>query len=223
MTTRRDLHALESSGQIRLVHGGATLPIAELHPETIEPDNNAAAHARIAALAVSLIAGTDTIVLDAGPTPTALARALPGTFHGSVITHSLSVLRLLDERPSKLRTVALGGELQSDRHAFVGPSTEAAAAELRARMFFLSVAAADARGTYSCSPAEASVQRRLVEIADEVVLVVTYDVFSGSAPACVVPLQRLCALVTDRPPPPDIAAAMQGAGVVTHIADSCPR
>lgn len=219
MTIRRDLHALESGGQIRLVHGGATLSVRELRPAAFHDDGNEAGRARIAALAALLVAASDTIALDAGPTPYALARALPQTFQGSVISHSMPVLHLLHERPFGLRIVALGGELQADRHAFIGPTTEAAVAELRARTFFFSIAAADARGTYSCSPTEASVQRRLIEIADEVVLVATYDEFNGSAPAYVVPLERLSALVTDRPPPHPIAAALRRAGVVIHIAD----
>jgi DeoR/GlpR family transcriptional regulator of sugar metabolism len=219
MTVRRDLHALESGGRVRLVHGGAALTVAELRPGAFPDDGNDVGRARIAALAAQLVAESDTIALDAGPTTYALARALPEAFRGSVITHSMPVLQLLDQRELPVRTVALGGELQADRHAFVGPSTEAAAAQLRARTFFLSAAAADGRGTYSCSPAEASLQRRLIEIADQVVLVATHRVFAESAPACVAPLERLTAVVTDRRPPADISAALRRAGVPTHVTD----
>ena len=124
----------------------------------------------------------DTIALDAGPTAFALARALPADFRGSVITHSMPVLQLFDERPTAATAVALGGELLADRHAFVGPSTEAALEQLRARTFFLSPAAVDALGVYARTPAEASVQRRMIEIADRVVLVATHEV-NTSAPA----------------------------------------
>jgi DeoR family transcriptional regulator of aga operon len=219
MTVRRDLHALEAGGRIRLVHGGATLTSDELHPGAFPDDGNEAGRRRIAARAAQLVGEADTIALDAGPTAYALARALPDTFRGSVITHSMPVLHLLDRRDFPVRTVALGGELQADRHAFVGPGTEAAATQLRARTFFLSIVAADQRGTYSCSPAEASIQRRLIEIADQVVLIATHAVFASSAPACVVPLERLTALVTDRPLPRPIASALGRAGVVSHVAD----
>ena len=133
--------------------------------------------------AAAMVGPTDTIALDAGPTAFALARALPADFRGSVITHSMPVLRLLDEQPSAATAVALGGELLADRHAFVGPATEAALEQLRARTFFLSPAAVDARGVYARTPAEASVQRRLIEIADRVVLVATHEVYTTSAPA----------------------------------------
>ena len=88
----------------------------------------------------------------------------------------MPVLRLLDEQPSGATVVALGGELLAERHAFVGPATEAALEPLRARTFFVSPAAVDERGLYARTPAEASVQRRLIGIADRVVLVATHEV-----------------------------------------------
>ncbi len=218
MTVRRDLHVLESTQQVRLVHGGAILSPTDPRLGRFGEDGHSAGRARIAAHAAGLVGSWDTIVLDAGPTTYALARALPESFHGSVITHSLSVLHLLDEWNEPPRTVALGGELLADRHAFVGPTTETAVDQLRARTFFLSPSAADARGTYSRSSAEAGVQRRLIGIADQVVLVATHDVFANSAPACVAPLDRLSGLVTDRPLPSPVVAALRRAGVPITVA-----
>jgi DeoR/GlpR family transcriptional regulator of sugar metabolism len=64
------------------------------------------------------------------------------------------------------------------------------------------------------------VQRGLIDIADQVVLVSTREAFSSSAPARVVPLNRLRAWVADRWPPVDVADALGRAGVVAHIADN---
>jgi DeoR family transcriptional regulator of aga operon len=218
MTARRDLHALQTAGEVRLVHGGAILSPADLHHRAFPDDGNTAARERIARRAAAMVRTADTIAVDAGPTAHALAMALPEEFHGSVITHSLPVLRLLDEQTTKARAVALGGELLADRHAFVGRTTESAVAELRARTFFFSPAALDARGTYARSSAEASVQRRLIAIADEVVVVATHEALSGSAPARVVALTDLTSLVTDRPVPRPVAAALQRSNVVVHVA-----
>ena len=217
MTVRRDLHALEATGHVRMVRGGVSLTPDAFHGWTFPEDRNAEGRARIAEHAAGLIGLTDTIALDAGPTAYALARALPEDFRGSVITHSMPVLQLLDERQAMSRTVALGGELLADRHAFVGPTTEAALAQLRARTFFFSPSAVDIRGTYARSPAEASVQRKLIEIADEVVLVATHEMFCSSAPASVAPLCRLTRLVTDRALPRDLAIALHRAKVVAHV------
>ena len=217
MTIRRDLHSLEATGDVRLVHGGASLKPGALRGPVFRDDEQTAPRDRVGSHAAALIGATDTVAIDAGPTGYAIARALPREFGGCVITHSMAVLQLLAERPS-VRVVALGGELLADRHAFVGPTTEAAVAQLRVRTFFLSPAAVDARGTYAGSPAEASVQRGLMNIADQVVLVSTQEVFSSSAPARVAPLDRMRAWVADRWPPADVADALGRAGVVAHVA-----
>jgi DeoR family transcriptional regulator of aga operon len=218
MTIRRDLHSLEATGDVRLVHGGASLTPGALRSPVFWDDEQTEPRDRVGSHAAGLVGTTDTVAIDAGPTAYAIARALPREFGGCVITHSMPVLQFLADRPS-VRVVALGGEFLADRHAFVGPTTEAAVAELRVRTFFLSPAAIDARGTYSRSPAEASVQRGLIDIADQVVLVSTQEAFSSSAPARVAPLNRLRAWVADRWPPADVADALGRAGVVAHIAD----
>ena len=53
-------------------------------------------------------------------------------------------------------------------------------------------------------------QRRLIAIADEVVLVATHDVLTGSSPACVAALGNVTSLITDRPVPRPLATALHG-------------
>jgi DeoR/GlpR family transcriptional regulator of sugar metabolism len=217
MTIRRDLHALENEGHVRLVHGGASLtrgaPLGSSSPE----DDDAEARERVAEYAVDLLGETDTIAIDAGATGHAVARALPETFSGCVISHSLPVLMCLSTGRLE-RVVALGGELLPGRHAFVGPTTEAATAQLRVRTFFLAPSGIDARGIDAASPAEASVQRQLMDISDEVVVVITGEAFRTSAPARIAPLGRMTRLVTDQRPPAELACALRRVGVVPHVA-----
>jgi DeoR/GlpR family transcriptional regulator of sugar metabolism len=219
MTVRRDLHRLETTGQVRTVHGGVGL--AGHEPPLSGPDRDRAALRRVARRAAALVAPDDTVALDAGPVAHELARALPGGFAGSVITHSMPVMQLLAERvagPARPRLVALGGELTATRQALVGPATVAAIAGLRARTFFLDAAAVDVRGTYACSTAEAQVARALADIADEVVLLATGAAFTGSAPALVAGLDRLTVVVTDAPPPIALARALDRAAVALYVA-----
>jgi DeoR family transcriptional regulator of aga operon len=54
-------------------------------------------------------------------------------------------------------------------------------------------------------------------IADEVVLVVTRDLFRTSAPARIAPLDRLTRLVTDERPPAELASALRRVGVVPQV------
>lgn len=196
MTVRRDLHALHEAGQVRLLHGGVSPPAhgpGERADPVPSPDDGAAAgRAAVARRAAAMVDRAETVAVDAGPTGLAVATALLADFRGTVITHSMPVLRLFDDRPTAATAVALGGELLVERRAFVGPATEAALGQLRARTVFLTPVAVDERGVYAGTPAEAGVQRRLIGIADRVVLVATHEVYAASAPARVVPLDRVC-------------------------------
>jgi DeoR family transcriptional regulator of aga operon len=222
MTIRRDLHALEDAGEVRKFHGGAGLAPSAARGAVFPDDEETEARRRVGAFAAGLIKPAETIVIDAGPTAYAVAQAIPEDFAGCVITHSMPVLKLLDERATAARMVALGGELLADRHAFVGPTTEAAVSSLRARTFFLAPATIDARGIYAQTAAEASLQRRLIEIADRVVLLATQQTFSSSAPARVACLDRLTAFVADRRLPAQVSDALRQLGVVPHIVGSDP-
>jgi DeoR/GlpR family transcriptional regulator of sugar metabolism len=135
------------------------------------------------------------------------------------MAHSLPVLQFLSVGRVE-RVVALGGELVPGRQAFVGPTTEAATAQLRVRTFFLAPCGIDACGVYAQSPAEASLQRQLIDIADQVVVVVTGAAFRASAPARIAPLGRLTGLVTDRWPPAELTSALRRVGVVPHVVSS---
>lgn len=215
MTVRRDLHRLETTGQVRTVHGGVGLAVGG--PDPVANGNGVR---RVARRAVALAGTSDAVALDAGPTAYELARILPDDFTGSVITHSLPVMQLLAERatgPAGPRLVVLGGELVGSRQALVGPTTLDAIAGLRARTFFLDAAAVDVRGCYACSTGEARVARGLAEIADEVVLLAPASAFADSAPALVGPLERLTAVVTDVPPPPAVTTALDRAGVALYV------
>jgi DeoR/GlpR family transcriptional regulator of sugar metabolism len=216
MTIRRDLHSLQAAGQVRLVHGGASLAPRELRRAAFPEAEQTEVQQRVARHAAGLVGCRDTVAIDAGPIGLAVARALPPSFTGCVITHSMPALAFLT-RERAGRVVALGGEYLPARAAFVGPTTEAAVAQLRARTFFVSPPAVDSRGLYAQSPAEASVQRRLMDIADDVVLVASHEAFGTSAPALVGPLDRLTAIVCDRRPPAELASALGRAGVVPHV------
>jgi DeoR/GlpR family transcriptional regulator of sugar metabolism len=223
MTVRRDLQRLEMAGEVRTVHGGVGLAAVGHDAGRSGTAHDRTGPQRVGRRAAELVGPGDTVALDAGPSAVELARALSGTFTGSVITHSMPVMRLLAERavgPTAPRLVALGGELTPARRAFVGPTTLEAIAGLRARIFFLDAAAVDVRGTYACSTAEARVARGLADIADQVVLLVTQESSISSAPALVVGLDRFTAAVTDGPLPGPLLAGLERAGVAVHVASA---
>lgn len=219
MTVRRDLRKLEEVGEVRTVHGGASLPHGAPQASTFgaRAALNADGKSRIAAVAGGLVGPADTVAVDAGTTAYELASTLPSTYSGCVITHSVPVIQLMLSRPGT-RVVGLGGELYHDSQTFVGPMTVDAASGVRVRTFFLGAAALDERGVYVATDVERPTKQALMDIADEVVLLADSDKLATSAPVLLCPLDRLTALVTDREPPAPFVDRLRAGDVRLHVA-----
>ena len=63
---------------------------------------------------------------------------------------------------------------------------------------------------------EAQVARAMMENADDLIVVADASKFQRRAAFTVCPLERIGALVTDRAPPEDLAAALAAADVAVH-------
>lgn len=123
-TIRRDLLVLEQSGQLRRFHGGAVAG----EVKTSEPDRasrsrlNRTEKKEIAEIAVSLIGPTDAIFLDVGTTVEAIAKALPHTFCGTVVTNNLLVTSILGDREN-IDLYVLGGKVRAGEFTTFGADT----------------------------------------------------------------------------------------------------
>lgn len=222
-TVRRDLRRLEEGGHLKMVYGGAsalpdrTAPAPTAH-FAIRAGRNADAKRRIAARAAELVDTADTIAIDSGTTPFALAQALPEDFDGTVITASIPVIQLLLHR-EHVNVIGLGGTAVPNREAFAGPMTLAAAAHVRARTMFLGAEAIDARGLYIVADGNPDVQLRLMDNADRSVLLIDSTKFERPGPVLLAGLDRLDAVVTDKHPPADVERAIRDAGAELHVAE----
>ena len=94
-TVRRDLvQFLDQQGRLHRVHGGAmngTAVRQEEAPFAERAEVAAEAKRRIAQVASGLVVPGQTVAFDVGTTALAVARALPRSFHGTVVTCSLLV------------------------------------------------------------------------------------------------------------------------------------
>lgn len=218
MTVRRDVRRLEREGKVRVVHGGISLPPADQPPAFAgRARARHEAKQRIGAHAAGLLTRSDTIAVDAGTTPYELTLALHEEFAGSVVSHSVPVLQRMLDFPTA-RTVALGGDLNHDSQAFVGPITVDTAAQLRVKTFFLGAAAVDERGVYVATDRERPTKLALMDIADRVVLLADHSKFDASAAVLLCPLRRLDAVVTDRRPA--LAELLHDTGIQLELATS---
>jgi DeoR family fructose operon transcriptional repressor len=221
MTVRRDLKHLEKAGELRVVHGGASLPHGTLRTADFASRGRREREAkrRIARAAAALVAPNATIAIDAGTTTFELAAALPDTFTGCVITHSVPVLQHMLHLPAA-RVIGLGGELLADSQALVGALTVQALGGLSADIVFLGVAAVNERGIYVATDLERPTKQALLDVAQRVVVLADHSKFSVSAPVRLAPLDRVDVLVTDAPLAAGTAEAFERAGVAVHVGDA---
>ena len=90
-TIRRDLRDLQRKGLLDRVYGGATRPAGRSSEGSFAARSTRHIQAKraIAGLAASLVEPGETIVIDVGTTALEVARALPASFRGRVLTNSV--------------------------------------------------------------------------------------------------------------------------------------
>lgn len=221
MTVRRDLRPLAASGTVRVVHGGVGLPHNGFHVPGFSGrvDEDAAGKAAIAASALDFVHPGDAIVIDAGTTCLALALALPASFAGKIITHSVPVLQRTLSL-SAARTIGMGGELLHDSQAFVGEAAVDTLKSLRATTAFVGVAALDEDGLYIEREMERSIKCAVMGSAKKVVVLASARKFGHTALVRLGGLQGVDVLVTDVAPPPTLKRALRSAHVRVVVADA---
>lgn len=214
MTVRRDLRQMAKDGDVRLVHGGATLTHGTLRTSDFVARARVASDAKrtIARRALEFIQAGDTVALDAGTTAFAVAEAIDVEAPVTVVTNSVPVLQLSLSRPN-LSVLMLGGELAVESQALVGPLSVQAAESLRVRTLFLGAAAVDARGVYVDTGIERPTKRAMMAMADRIVLLVDSTKFAGSAPVRLCELSEVDFIISDTEPAADAAAELQRSGV----------
>lgn len=215
-SVRRDLRALSDAGHLQKTHGGAVLLDPARMGWAERADVAAAAKDAIALAAASadLVQPGDTVLLDAGSTVLAFARALqvrPLT----VVTHSLDVAVLLEADPEVDLTVA-GGQWSRHSRYFAGSATVAALARHRADWAVLGACALDpAAGATSVDAQDADVKVAMTRAARRTAVLADSSKHDSVAPHLVLPPAGIDLLVTDDG---DSAARWREQGVQVLVA-----
>jgi DeoR family fructose operon transcriptional repressor len=122
-TIRRDLEALEETGLLRRVHGGAVSLETRLDEPLFDDKTGIATYEKraIAEKAAELVPPESTIYIDGGSTLLELARILRERTNLTVVTNSLRAAVELSGMGPKV--VLVGGELRRRSQTMVGPLT----------------------------------------------------------------------------------------------------
>ena len=205
MTARRDLTILGESGCLRRTHGGAVVPefLAGALPVRSRVEQDVPAMLRLAEAITAALKPRETVFLDASSSSYYIARKLiEGTSPITLITHSLAVIRLVDDaQPAHLDLIGLGGKLDRHTQAFVDPQTVRAIEALSADRVIFSVGGIMPDGSLTdTNPVEATVKRAMIAHARTVVLVAAAEKFTDRGPNIIVQAAALDAAYLADPP-----------------------
>ncbi|MEK3786180.1 MULTISPECIES: DeoR/GlpR family DNA-binding transcription regulator [Paenibacillus] len=218
-TIRRDLKELEEAQLLKRTHGGAvSLESANIEPAIIDKEDLFREEkAAIAREAAELIRPGDTLLLDAGTTTLHLAREIRRMSDIRVVTNSLLVLNELKDCRD-IEVSLTGGMLRPETQAFVGPITEAALDMIRVDKAFIAMNGIDARaGLTTPNMVEAAAKRKMMDIANEVVLLADHSKFGKVAFAKVAELSQVHHGIFDKEVPENSILAMRKLGIVVTI------
>jgi DeoR family fructose operon transcriptional repressor len=198
-TVRRDLEVLEEQGLLKRTYGGAVF-IQDTSPQKLafaDREMTAAAEKRaIAAAVAEIIPENQTLILNGGTTCSEVARALVGR-HLSVLTNSVPIASLLSSSLEPEVTL-LGGYVYPRTGVALGATTIGQLGRLRVPRLVLSCAGLTRQGLFNVNQMMADVERRMIDVADEVILAVDHAKFGIEALARICDVEQIDVIVTDQ-------------------------
>ncbi|MDR2849295.1 MAG: DeoR/GlpR family DNA-binding transcription regulator [Verrucomicrobiota bacterium] len=218
-TVRRDLAALEASGELRRIHGGAMAPERRAEEPLFDDKTAMAApeKQRIAEAAFKLIGPRDIVYLDGGSTVLALARLLAPLAQLTVVTNSLRVAQLLGGGGGP-RMILTGGECRPLSQTLVGPLTRAVLEQMHLDLAFMGTIGVSAeQGMTTTDPAEAFAKEQAMSRAARTVLLADSSKFGKTSFVRFGTLNHLSAVISDKQLPSAQRKAFQRAGVETLL------
>jgi len=199
VTIRNDLNELHQRGLVLRSHGGAVLPDTVLRESPVHERLKAHSEEkrRIGAIAATLIQDGETIILDSGTTTLEIARQIKNKQGLQVITNGVNIAaELLDARG--VQTFIVGGSLRSDSASIIGRSTEEMFEQFSADKLFLSGAGCDPDfGVSGANLDETMVNRAMVRIAREIILVADASKFSKRSMVRIAPFSEIDTVISD--------------------------
>ncbi len=219
-TVRRALDQLEAKGVVRRHHGGASFietdVLAEEYDFTARDQRHPDEKFAIARLVADQVQPGMTVILDGGSTTYAVARLLVDK-RLQVITNSLPVASLFSEIGA-VETTVTGGTLYRRLGTLVGPMCEQSFEEVHADVAIVGGAGITEKGIWSHTALIASAQRKMIAAAGQTFFALDKSKFGRTALSLTTPFDARFTIVTDTPPSPAVAQAIQTAGAHLTLA-----
>jgi DeoR/GlpR family transcriptional regulator of sugar metabolism len=199
VTIRNDLNELHQRGLVLRSHGGAVLPDRILRESPVHERLKAYSDEkrRIGAMAATLIHDGETIILDSGTTTLEIARQIKKKQGLQIITNGVNIAaELLDARDAQVFIV--GGTVRGESASISGRFTEEMFEQFSADKLFLSGAGCDLDfGVSGANLEETMVNRAMLRISREIILVADASKFSRRSMSRIAPFAEIDTVISD--------------------------
>lgn len=214
-TIRRDLDFLAQRGLLSRTHGGA-VPAEALvghdAPFSQRLTARKEAKALIARAAAQLISDGETLIVNGGSTTLSFAAQLGERRGLTIVTNSLTLPSVLPMQA--IRDVyMLGGQIRWESQVTLGAVGFADAGRINADTAVIGVGGVTPSGFSTTLLAEASMIAAMVATARRTIVLADSGKFGHNAFAHILPLDQMHILITDCPPPNELASALAEAKV----------
>ncbi|KPF93667.1 DeoR family transcriptional regulator [Novosphingobium sp. AAP83] len=218
-TIRRDLTRLEDIGQIVRVHGGAKLPekndASGPHLLGTPFDQSITLHLAekqaIGKAAAKLCSPGEGVMIDGGSTTLQMCPHLDG-LGMQVLTNSLHIVTALLPQAST-RILVPSGSVFREQNIILAAAGEESMPRFHAPRLFMGAAAIGPQGVMQADVVLVAAERRLIDRADEVILLVDSSKFRSQSGTIVCGLDEIDMVITDRGISAQTAKELRNAGV----------
>jgi DeoR family ulaG and ulaABCDEF operon transcriptional repressor len=229
-TIRRDLERMMIAGLLTRVRGGAKknesknskrpAPDSGQHLTGVPFEENVNRHKAekeaIGRAAAKLCNAGEAVMIDGGSTTLQMCQHVRG-LNLQVLTNSLRIVSALLLQPGT-RVLVPAGQVFPEQNIILAASSDDGMQRFHAPKLFMSAAAVGSAGLMQADIMLVGVERRLIDRADEIIVLLDSSKFDGPSGHIVCGLDEIDVLVTDRSVSPRHAQMVQDAGVRLIIA-----
>lgn len=228
-TIRRDLERLASDGRIVRVRGGAKLPSTAAANNALAPgfhlagvpfhENiglNRSHKEAIGRAAAGLCVAAEGVMIDGGSTTLQMCPHLAG-LNLSVLTNSLHIVSALINQDGT-RVLIPSGAVFPEQSIILSVFGEEVMPRFHAPKLFMGAAALGPAGLMQADPVLVVAERRLIDRAEEIIVLVDADKFKAPSGHVVCTLDEIDVVVTDHRVEAGTVTELESAGIRVIIA-----